>query len=112
MALDPNAVARAEDLRTWRSAYTDAVPLDQVVPRSRTVVVGVVVRIRLDPGRAIEVTVEDGSGRLTATWTGRTRLPGVEFGTGLRLSGTAAVGRDGAMRMRNPQYALVAEPYR
>lgn len=112
MPVDPDARARAEDLRIWRSAYTDAVALDRVVPRSRTVVVGAVMRIRLDPGRSIEVTVEDGAGRLTAVWTGRTRLPGIEFGTGLRLSGTAAVGPDGVLRMRNPEYALVAEPYR
>lgn len=108
--MNPDARARAEDLRAWRTAHADAVALDRVVPRSRTVVVGVVVRIRLDPGRSIEVTVDDGAGRLTAVWTGRTRLPGVEFGTGLRLSGTTAAGREGVLRMRNPEYALVAGP--
>jgi len=70
----------------------------------------VVQRIRLVPGRSIDVTVHDGSGRLTATWTGRTTLPGVELGGGLRMQGTVAE-EGGRRRMRNPDWSLVAEPY-
>ncbi len=108
---DPAARARAEDLQTWRSEYTDATPLSDLRPRHRAIAVGVVSRILLVPGRRLDVTIEDGTGRLTATWTGRTQLPGVELGAGLRLSGTVA-DDDGLKRMRNPEYALVAEPYR
>lgn len=110
--MDAAAKARAADLRRWRSEYPDATAIDSVKPRHRTVVVGVVSRIRLVPGRGLEVTIEDGSEELTASWTGRSTLPGVELGAGLRLSGTVAVERDGSLRMRNPEYALVAEPYR
>lgn len=107
---DPATLARAEDLRAWRGEYADATPLDELQPRHPAVAVGVVSRMLLVPGRSLDVTVEDGTGRLIATWTGRTRLPGVELGAGLRLTGTVSQA-DGVYRMRNPEYALVAEPY-
>jgi hypothetical protein len=104
--------ARAEDLRRWRAEYPDTVPIADVQPRRRAVVVGVVFKVRLERGRSFEAVVEDGSGKLAATWSGRSRLPGIELGAGLRLEGTVAVDRDGTLRMRNPEYDLVAEPYR
>lgn len=104
--------ARAEDLRTWRAEFPDVEPIAAVTPRRRTVVVGVVIRIRLDPGRSFDVVVEDGTGRLTASFTGRSHVPGVELGSGLRLTGTVAAEQDRTLRMRNPEYALVQEPYR
>lgn len=104
--------ARAEDLRRWRAEFPLTTPIDAVTPREKGVVVGVVSKIRLVPGRGFEVTIEDGTGRLVASWTGRSRLPGVELGAGLRLHATIAADPDGTLRMRNPEYALVAEPYR
>lgn len=104
--------ARAEDLRTWRAEYPDTVPIAQVQARRRSIVVGVVFKVRLERGRAFEVVVEDGTGRLAASWSGRSALPGIDLGAGLRLEGTVAVDRDGTLRMRNPEYDLVAEPYR
>jgi hypothetical protein len=104
--------ARAEDLRRWRSEFANTSPIDSLTPRQKSEVVGVVFKIRLDPGRGFEATIEDGTGRLMASWTGRSRLPGVELGAGLRLTGTVATDPDGRLRMRNPEYALVAEPYR
>lgn len=112
MPTDPAQELRAADLRRWRAEFVDAKATDALQPRQREVVVGVVHRVRLNPGRGIEVTIEDGSGRLTASWTGRTRLPGVRLGAGLRLVGTVAQDRDGNLRMRNPEYGLVADPYR
>ncbi len=103
---------RAEDLRRWRAEFSSTVPIDSVTPRQKAVVVGVVSKIRLVPGRGFDVTIEDGTGRLVASWTGRSRLPGVDLGAGLRLDGTVASDPDGTLRMRNPEYALVAEPYR
>jgi hypothetical protein len=104
--------ARAEDLRTWRAEFPDVSAIEAVVPRQRNVVVGVVIRVRLDPGRSFDVVVEDGTGRLTASFSGRSHVPGIELGAGLRLTGTVAVEKDGTRRMRNPEYAFVQEPYR
>lgn len=104
--------ARAEDLRRWRAEYGDTVPIAEVEPRRRSVVVGVVFKVRLERGRSFDAVIEDGTGRLAASWTGRSQLPGITLGAGLRLEGTVAVDRDGTLRMRNPEYDLVAEPYR
>ena len=103
--------SRAADLRRWSRQFTDATPISEVTPRQRATVVGVVHKVRIVPGRALETTIEDGTGRLTAEWAGRSQLPGVELGTALRLSGTVALDNDGRRRMRNPDYQSVAEPY-
>jgi hypothetical protein len=102
---------RNEDLRRWRAQFQDATPIGSLPPRERAVAVGVVHKIRLVPGKGLEVTLEDGTGRLTASWSGRSNLPGLELGAGLRITGTVAEERDGGLRVRNPEYALVAEPY-
>ena len=109
MAFDPS-VSRDADLRVWREQFTDAQPISELQPRQRGTCVGVVEKIRLDPGRQLEVTVEDGSGRLTAIFTGRSNLPGLELGAALRLTGTVA-GANGTAEMRNPTWAPVTEPY-
>ena len=109
---DPAYRDRNADLRRWRTQFPDTVAIDAAAPRQRSRVVGVVHMVRLVPDRGLDITVEDGSThRLTASWTGRTRLPGVELGAGLILNGTVAQERDGSRRMRNPEYALVAGPY-
>ncbi|HVM20596.1 MAG TPA: hypothetical protein VM307_11605 [Egibacteraceae bacterium] len=110
MAFDPLTV-RDEDLRVWREQFADAVPIRHLKPRERGTCVGVVRKIRLDPGRQLAVMVEDGSGRLTAVFTGRSNLPGLELGGGMRLTGTMALDADGEPTMRNPGWAPVAEPY-
>jgi hypothetical protein len=104
-------VARDIDLRRWRAGFPDATAIADVRPRQATTVLGVVQRIRLAPGQGIEVTVEDGSGRLTGAWTGQTRLPGIELGGGLRLTGTVATAPGELPRMVNPSWQLVSEPY-
>lgn len=108
--LDP-VVARDGDLRRWRSQYTGTTRIADLQPRLRATVVGVVESMRLEPGRSIEVSVGDGSGRLIAVWRGRTRLPGIDLGGGLRLEGTVAVDGDGDPTMLNPNWVPIAEPY-
>jgi len=107
---DPALSNRNQDLRRWRSQFPDATPIAELRLRHQGTCVGVVHKIRLTPGRGIDITIEDGSDRLTATWTGRTSLPGVELGGGLRLTGTVAL-EDGVRLMRNPAWSLVVEPY-
>lgn len=109
---DAAALARSADLQRWQAEFPDTVPIGSLQLRQDVVFVGVVYKIRLVNDKGIDVTVEDGTGRVTATWTGRTRLPGVELGGGLRLSGVVAKERDGTLRVRNPDWALVVEPYR
>jgi hypothetical protein len=110
MAFDPS-VDRDADLRVWREQFTDATPIRDAKPRQPQTCVGVVAKIRLVPSRQLEITIEDGSGRLTAIFMGRSNLPGLELGGGLRVTGTVANDTDGALQMRNPAWASVSEPY-
>jgi hypothetical protein len=102
--------SRAADLQRWRARFPEAVPIDALPPRQVATCVGVVRAIRLMPGRALEVTIEDGHGEAVCLWTGRSHLPGVELGAGLRVTGTVGQQR-GQPLLRNPDWALVGEPY-
>lgn len=108
--IDP-LVNRDQDLRRWQRTFTDATAIADLRPRQPGRAVGVVKRIRFDPGRALEVTIEDGSGELLATWAGRSGLRGVELGSALRLAGTVAIDGDAHRRMLNPTWELVSQPY-
>lgn len=110
MTLDPFEL-RAADLRRWRAEFPGTVPIAEMPPRQVATCVGVVHKLRLVPGKALDVTVEDGTGRVTATFTGRTALTGLELGGGLRLCGTVIRDGDGTLRMRNPSWEHVSEPY-
>ncbi|MDQ3710061.1 MAG: hypothetical protein M3387_12300 [Actinomycetota bacterium] len=110
MAADPLAT-RNDDLRRWRSQFTDTTAIGSSPPRQRATCVGVIHRIRLVPGRQLEVTIEDGTGRLTGVFTGRSNLRGLELGSGMRLKGTIASNFDHGLMMLNPTWTLVAELY-
>lgn len=108
--VDP-AVARDVDLRRWRDGFGDVPGIADLRDREPATCVGVVAVIRLVPGRTLEVVVEDGSGRLVATFPRRSTLRGLELGGALRLSGTVSVDPDGVRRMRSPAVTPVREPY-
>ena len=102
---------RAADLRAWHSEFTDATPIERLRPREKATCVGVVYKIRFVPGRHIEVTIEDGTGRLDALFTGRASMPGLDLGSGMRVEGMVSVEADGAAQMRNPAWWHVSDPY-
>ena len=110
MPFDTDAIRNA-DLRLWREQFADAIEIGDLRPRERQTCVGVVEKIRLDPGRQLEVSIEDGSGTITAIFTGKSNLPGLELGAALRLTGTVLANGNGEMQMRNPAWGGVAEPY-
>lgn len=112
MPFDPSD-DRDADLRLWREQFPGVTPISEVTPRQQHTCVGVVAKIRLVPGRQLEITIEDGSGRLTAIFTGRSNLPGLELGGGLRLTATVAAdgNGNGQLQMRNPAWTMVTEPY-
>jgi hypothetical protein len=105
------AVSRDIELRRWRSGFSGVTAIADLADRQSDVCIGVVAAIRLVPRRSIEVAVEDGSGRLVAVFHGRTALPGVELGGGVRLRGTVSIDPDGTRRMRSPAMTPVREPY-
>ena len=110
MPFDPDA-ARSADLQVWREQFTDAIAIGELRARERQTCVGVVEKIRLDPGRQLEVSIEDGTGTITAIFTGKSNLPGLELGAAMRLTGTVVANGSLDMQMRNPAWGGVAEPY-
>lgn len=65
--------------------------------------------IRPGPGAAaLEADLDDGTGVVTLIWIGRRRIPGIEPGRSLRVSGRIAVRPDRVI-MYNPRYELRPE---
>ncbi len=104
---------RAENLRRWVTSIEDVTTIQEVHPRQRTRVAGVIQNIRIDPrnGRdAIEATIIDGTDRMVAKWLGRSSLLGIQLGMGLIMEGVPGAGPDGMLVMLNPDYVLVPGP--
>lgn len=85
--------------------------LDSVVDiseRRRVRLEGYISSLVIQPRSAapvVEADLQDGSGIITLTWLGRDRVPGIEPGTRLIVSGYAAM--RGAQRvMYNPRYEI------
>lgn len=102
---------RRSDLRLWRDQFWGVTAIDALQPRQRETCVGVVLKIRLDQDGHLAVTVEDGSGQLTALFTGRGSFPVLELGRGMRLTATLSADSDDGLLMRNPAWTAVAGPY-
>ena len=56
---------------------------------------------------SLEVTVDDGSGRAVAVFSGRKRIAGIEPGRGIVLEGVAGEAK-GRLQLLNPAYTLLA----
>ena len=98
----------ADRLRT-RVADFDTTPIAEAPTRAPIVLVGEVQRLQVVPragSSSLEVTIDDGSGRAVAVFTGRKRLGGVDCGRRVILEG---VGRRERARMvlLNPAYTIV-----
>ena len=89
------------------------VPIEEVQPRQRCRVAGVIQNICIDPragGGSIEATIIDGTGELVAKWLGRSSLSGVRLGMGLIVEGTPGNAPGGELTILNPEYRLVPGP--
>ncbi len=74
--------------------------------REQIKVAGWVSRLRLRPmdgTTTLEAVVTDGTGEVTASWLGRSSIPGLALGSGVVLEGVVADERDG-LRMVNPRF--------
>ena len=86
-----------------------AVPIAEAPRRRPAVLVGEVQGLQVVPragGTSLEVTIDDGTARAVAVFTGRSRLGGVSVGRRVVLEG---VGRDehGRLVILNPAYTIV-----
>jgi len=80
--------------------------LDTAPTREHVKVAAAVRRITVRPGEgydSLEALLFDGTGEVTASWTGRRSIPGLSLGTRMILEGT--IGEDrGVRKMVNPRF--------
>jgi hypothetical protein len=96
----------AEETREWAETVPGARPIQGCPSREPVKVAGTVGRLRLRPSDGsvtLEAVVSDGTGEVTASWMGRSHIPGLGLGTAVVLEGVVARGRDG-LRMVNPRF--------
>lgn len=95
-----------DEVREWAGSVPGTARIGDCPQRQRVRVCGVVRRLTLRPhgdSHSLEVVIYDGTGELTAVWTGRDHIPGLSIGTQLILEGVPRVDRTG-MRMVNPAF--------
>lgn len=88
----------------------DLTPLADLALRTPMRVGGEVKRVVIAPRNGVptlEVMVSDGTGTITAVFTGRRRIAGLEHGRATILEGVALFDRDRTV-VFNPAYTLVA----
>ena len=99
----------AEELHEWAARVPDTTRINDLAPRTRARVVGVVRRVTVRPVEgfeAFEVVLYDGTAELTAVWLGRRRIEGLKLGTRLMLEGVVGEER-GERRLVNPTFEFV-----
>ena len=100
-----------EQLREFCASRPGVVPIESVVARDPTTVVGEIssVRIVTKSGSPwLEVTISDGTGKLVAMWTGRRKIAGIKPGARLVVTGRASpTGPGERLMIYNPTYELL-----
>jgi RecG-like helicase len=82
----------------------------ELCDRERATLRGTITMLTIKPRAGtpwLEAELSDGSGSVTLIWMGRREIPGVEAGRELIVTGRASC-VDGAKRIYNPHYELVA----
>jgi len=95
-----------EEVRGWADDVPETTRIQICPGRGRVKVAGVVRRIRLSPSPgegSFSVVIHDGTGEITAFWTGRDHIPGLRLGTRVVLEGMVSDDR-ATRRMVNPSY--------
>jgi cytochrome c-type biogenesis protein CcmE len=96
----------AVQVHEWAETVADAVRMDEAPVRQRIKLAGVVNRLSVVPGQGVdslEAVLTDGTGEVTAVWTGRRAIPGLYLGTRLIVEGVL-VQTPGGRRMVNPAF--------
>lgn len=86
-----------------------ATPISSCADRQLVDLCGDVRTVTINPrgGKpAVEVELRDGSGSVTLVWLGRRRIPGIEPGRAIQVSGRISCAGSGQRVMFNPRYEL------
>jgi hypothetical protein len=104
---------RATNLKEWADSIPETIRIKDIAPRCGCRAVGVIQKIRIDPRAgtgSVEVTLDDGTGRLLARWLGRSKLNGIALGKGLEVEDTAGDHAGDELVVLNPSYRLMPGP--
>jgi hypothetical protein len=105
------SVAELEDDRLQgRFSGLGLTPLGELPLRTPVRVGGEVKRVVIAPRGGVptlEVRISDGTGSITAVFTGRRRIAGLDHGRAVIFEGVAMTDRDGTV-VFNPAYTLVS----
>jgi RecG-like helicase len=96
----------ASEVREWAEGVTGTRRIAGCPSREPVRLAGMVSRLRLRPmngSMTLEAVISDGTGEVTASWTGRGYIPGLTLGTPVILEGVVARERSGP-RMVNPRF--------
>lgn len=97
----------SDELREWAESVADTRRIDACPTRQRVRVTGVVRRLTVRPqdgSMTLEAVVTDGTGEITAQWTGRDHIEGLHLGTRVILEGMLGERRHAGPRMVNPDF--------
>ena len=107
-----NAELESQELR--RTVREEgAVPIDTCTDRQVVDLTGTVSTVTIYPRGghpALEVELRDGSGTVTLVWLGRRRVPGIDPGRSLKVSGRISC-HEGRKIIYNPKYELLQTPH-
>lgn len=95
-----------DEIREWASRIPDRQPIQGCPYREQVKIAGWVRRLRLRPtngSTTLEAVVTDGTGEVTASWRGRSSIPGLALGSPVVLEGVIADEREG-LKMMNPRF--------
>jgi RecG-like helicase len=96
----------ASEMLEWAEQVPGTRRIAACPSREQVRVAGMVSRLRLRPmngSMSLEAVISDGTGEVTAAWTGRSHIPGLTLGTPVVLEGLLARDRAG-LRMVNPRF--------
>lgn len=100
-----------EALRDFCSKRSGVIHIGEVIARQEVSVVGEISSLRIVPRAgcpSLEATVNDGTGTIVASWTGRRQIAGVSPGRRLMVNGRAnPSGPPGRFVLYNPHYELL-----
>ncbi len=95
-----------EETLRWAESVPGTVRIAGCPSREPVRIAGQVNRLRLRPldgNLTLEAVINDGTGEMTASWLGRSYIPGLALGTGVVLEGVVTRDRQG-LRMVNPRF--------
>lgn len=94
----------AEEIREWAESVPRTTRIAECPSRKPVRVAGVVQRLTIRPREdCMEAVISDGTGEVTAVWTGRSHIPGLSLGSRVILEGVLSSER-GRVRVVNPRY--------